>query len=79
MTEEKLWCQLFTLMAGDYFVIVVAVVMKGDTENSNKVNQVNRFTLTLKESYGVFFSTKKCALYFKKWNFVFVSEKCFAL
>ena len=24
-------------------------------------------------AYGVFFSTKKCALYFKKWNFVFVS------
>ena len=28
---------------------------------------------------GVFFSTKKCALYFKKCNFVFVSWKCFTL
>ena len=26
-------------------------------------------------TYGVFFSTKKCALYFKKCNFVFVSYK----
>ena len=25
------------------------------------------------DNYGVFFSTKKCALYFKKCNFVFVS------
>ena len=27
----------------------------------------------LQQSNGVFFSTKKCALYFKKCNFVFVS------
>ena len=25
------------------------------------------------KTYGVFFSTKKCALYFKKCNFLFVS------
>ena len=30
-------------------------------------------------SYGVFFSTKKCALYLKKCNFVFISSKSFAL
>ena len=29
--------------------------------------------------YGVFFSTKKCALYYKKFTFVFVSSKCFSL
>ena len=32
---------------------------------------VVKFFLT--ETNGVFFSTKKCALYFKKLNFVFVS------
>ena len=32
-----------------------------------------RIELWKNQSYGVFFSTKECALYFKKCNIVFVS------
>ena len=41
--------------------------------------QTLRIHIQLYMFYGVFFSTKKCALYLKKCNFVFVSQKFFAL
>ena len=53
--------------------LVLNVILIANTEEGQSFWPLDEEYDLISKTYGVFFSTKKCTLYLKKWNFVFVS------